>query len=213
MELQPTEAYDFKRGQGSILLIACGALGREVVQLIERNGWRHLDVACLPAKLHHRPELIPEAVRDKIRSAQGRYDKIYVLYGDCGTSGLLDRVLEEEGSVERIAGPHCFSFYAGNAAFEAAGDEDMTTFFLTDYFCRHFEKFVWQAFGLDRRADMVSFVFGNYRKLVYLAQTRDDTLEAKAREIADRLGLAYEYRFRGYGDLELFMASQSPTAD
>lgn len=213
MELQPTEAYDFKRGQGSILLIACGALGREIVQLIERNGWRHLDVACLPAKLHHRPELIPEAVRDKIRSAQGRYDKIYVLYGDCGTSGLLDRVLEEEGNVERIAGPHCFSFYAGNAAFEAAGDEDMTTFFLTDYFCRHFEKFVWQAFGLDRRADMVSFVFGNYRKLVYLAQTRDDTLEAKAREIADRLGLAYEYRFRGYGDLELFMASQSPTAD
>lgn len=211
MELQPTEAYDFKRGQGSILLIACGALGREIVQLIELNSWRHLDVTCLPAKLHHRPQLIPEAVRDKIRSAKGHYEKIYVLYGDCGTGGLLDKVLEEEDNVERIGGPHCFSFYAGNAAFEANADEDMTSFFLTDYFCRHFEKFVWQAFGLDRRADMVSFVFGNYRKLVYLAQTQDEALEAKAREVADRLGLAYEYRFRGYGDLEVFMASQKAT--
>ena len=106
MRETPTAIYDFKRGQGSILLIACGALGREIVDLIELNGWRHLDVACLPAKLHHRPELIPEAVRDKIRAANGRYEKIYVLYGDCGTGGLLDKVLEEEGGIERIGGPH-----------------------------------------------------------------------------------------------------------
>lgn len=208
MELQPTAAYDFKRGSGQVLLIACGALGREIVQLIEMNDWRHLDVACLPAKLHHTPSLIPDAVREKIRAAYGNYEKIYVLYGDCGTGGLLDRVLEEEGQVERIEGPHCFSFFAGNAAFEAAAEDDLTTFYLTDYFCRHFEKFVWQAIGLDRRADMVQFVFGNYRKLVYLAQTRDAALEAKAKEIAVRLGLAYEYRFRGYGDLEAFLASR-----
>ena len=199
--------YDFKRGQGSVLLIACGALAREIVQLIEMNGWRHLDVACLPAKLHHRPELIPEGVREKIRAAEGRYAKIYVLYGDCGTGGLLDQVLAEEGGVERIAGPHCFSFFAGNTAFEAAVDGELTTFFLTDYFCRHFEKFVWQAVGLDRRADMVGFVFGNYEKLVYLAQTEDAALEAQAQEIAGRLGLAYEYRFCGYGDMAGFMAA------
>ena len=115
-------------------MIACGALGREIVQLIERNRWRHLDVACLPAKLHHTPKKIPEAVREKIRSLRDRYKKIYVLYGDCGTGGLLDQVLREERNVERIAGPHCFSFYMGNEAFAAAAGDDLTTFFLTDYF-------------------------------------------------------------------------------
>ena len=207
-----TAEYDFKRGTGSTLLIACGALAREIVRLIEMNDWRHLDVACLPAKLHHAPEQIPEAVRAKIRAARGRYAKIYVLYGDCGTGGLLDQVLEEEGGIERIPGPHCFSFYAGNEAFAAAAEDDMTTFFLTDYFCRHFDKFVWQAVGLDRRADMVPFVFGNYEKLVYLAQTRDPGLEAQAREIAGRLGLAYAYRFTGYGDMDAFMRPLEPAA-
>ena len=205
--------YDFKRGGGTTLLIACGALAREIVHLIELNDWRHLDVACLPARLHHTPELIPEAVRERVRVAKGRYDAIYVLYGDCGTGGLLDKVLEEEGGVERIAGPHCFSFYLGNDAFAAgAAGEDMTTFFLTDFFCRHFDTFVWRAFGLDRRDDMVGFVFGHYQKLVYMAQTDDPALQAKARDCADRLGLAYEYRFCGYGDLQSFMASPAGAA-
>jgi hypothetical protein len=206
--------FDFKRGQGKILLIACGALGREVVQLIEWNGWRHLDVAAIPAKLHHRPEKIPEAVRGKIRAARAgkdRYDKIYVLYGDCGTGGLLDQVLEEEGGIERISGPHCFSFFAGNADFAQRAENEITTFYLTDFFCRHFESIVWKAIGLDRRADMVSFVFGNYEKLVFLAQSEDPELEQKAREIAARLGLSYERRFSGYGDLETFMASLPET--
>lgn len=222
MDIDPADIYDFRRGNGSVLLIACGALGREIVDLIEANRWRHLDVTCLPAKLHHAPQLIPEAIRTKVRAAragdeardQPRYEKIYVLYGDCGTGGLLDKVLAEESnaeagraaSIERIPGPHCFSFYAGNAAFEARSDDDMTTFFLTDYFCRHFEKFVWQALALDRRADMVDFVFGNYEKLVFMPQVEDEALEAMAREIAGRLGLEYEYRFCGYGELAGFMA-------
>ena len=199
----------FRRGQGTTLLIACGALAREIVQLIERNGWRHLDVTCLPAKLHHTPDLIPEAVRRKIRQNRERYEKTYVLYGDCGTGGLLDQVLAEEGNVERIEGPHCFSFFAGNEAFAAHAADDVTTFYLTDFFCRHFEKFVWQALGLDRRSDMVDFVFANYRKLVFMPQLVDDDLERKAREIAARLGLAYEYRFCGHGDLERFMGERS----
>ena len=207
-ELQTAPLYDFKRGQGSILLIACGALAREIIHLIELNGWRHLDVACLPAKLHHAPKLIPDAVRKKLHETRGKYAKTYVLYGDCGTGGLLDKVLEEE--VERIAGPHCFSFFAGNAEFELGADDDLTTFFLTDYFCRHFEKFVWEAVGLDRREDMVPFVFGNYQKLVYLAQSEDPELELKARQIAKHLDLSYEYRFRSYGDLEPFMRDIPP---
>ncbi len=200
------DAFRFKRGQGRVLLIACGALGREIIHLIEKNHWRHLDVACLPAKLHHRPALIPEAVREKIKSARGRYQKIFVLYGDCGTGGLLDEVLAEAGGVERIPGPHCFSFFHGNQAFEDHADGDITTFFLTDYFCRHFDKFVWEAIGLDRHPDMLAFVFGNYRRLVYMAQTEDLELQIKAQEIAERLSLNYEYRFVGYGDMTTFMA-------
>lgn len=207
MGIEPAAGYEFRRGQGATLLIACGALAQEIVHLIELNGWRHLDVTCLPAKLHHAPKLIAEAVRSKIEAARDKYDKIYVLYGDCGTGGELDAVLAQTGNVERIPGPHCFSFFAGNEAFAAGSEDDLTTFFLTDYFCRHFEKFVWQAIGLDRRTDMVQFVFGNYRKLVYLAQTRDAELETSARRIALRLGLAYEFRFVGYGDLEPFMAA------
>jgi len=198
--------FDFKRGRGSTLLIACGALGREIIDLIEINDWRHLDVTCLPAKLHHRPEFIPEEVRRKIRANKSSYRKIYVLYGDCGTGGLLDQVLEEEGGIERIAGPHCFSFFKGNEAFERSAEDEISTFYLTDYFCRHFEKFVWEALGLDRRPDMVAFVFGNYTKLVFMPQVKDEALELKARKIAERLGLTYDYQFCGYGDLETSMA-------
>lgn len=204
---QPVEKeFNFRRGQGTTLLIACGALAREIIDLIEMNGWQHLDVTCLPAKLHHDPKSIPEAVRGRIREAKDRYQKIYVLYGDCGTGGLLDRILEEEGNVERIGGPHCFSFFMGNDTFAARTDDDISTFFLTDYFCRHFDKFVWEALGLDRRADMADFVFGNYTRLVFMPQTIDEALEKKARDIAALLKLDYERRFCGYGDLEPFMA-------
>jgi hypothetical protein len=204
---QATEkVFNFKRGQGNTLLIACGALGREIIDLIEMNSWQHLDVTCLPAKLHHDPQAIPEAIRTKIRAARDQYDKIYVLYGDCGTGGLLDRVLAEEGNIERIGGPHCFSFFMGNETFATQSEDEISTFYLTDYFCRHFEKFVWEALGLDRRADMVDFVFGNYTTLVFMPQIPNEALEKKAQDIAAQLGLDYEYRFCGYGDLEGFMA-------
>ena len=210
MELAPEETHDFRLGEGGVLLIAFGALAREIVALIELNRWRHFDVACLPAKLHNTPDEIPEAVRAKIRGAKDRYEHIYVLYADCGTGGLLDKVLAEEGGIERIEGPHCYSFFAGNAAFAARHDEDVAAFFLTDYLCRHFDKLVWEGFGLDKRADMVDFVFANYEKVVFLAQTRDPTLEEKAAGIARRLGLAYEYRFTGMSDLESFMRGVVP---
>lgn len=202
-----SDDFRFRRGRGATLLIACGALGREVVDLIEMNRWTHLDVAAIPAQLHHTPDLIPEAVRAKIRAGKDRYEKIYVLYGDCGTGGQLDAVLEEEGGIERIPGPHCFSFFAGNEAFAEAAEDEIATFYLTDYFCRHFDTFVWKALGLDRREDMKDFVFGNYRHVVYLAQTEDPALQEQAEEIAARLELTYEYRFCGYGDLAHGMAA------
>ena len=202
--------YRFKRGKGDTLVIACGALGREIVDLIEVNQLRHLDVICLPAKLHHRPQLIAPELRNKIQASRDRYRKIYVLYGDCGTGGEIDRVIAEEsnestGTIERIEGPHCFSFYSGNEVFAAKAEEDITSFFLTDYFCRHFDTFVWKALGLDRREDMASFVFGNYEKIVLIPQIPDPELTQMAQEIADRLGLAFEERVTGYGDMGIFL--------
>ncbi len=207
MNLQPDETYEFRRGQGSVLVIACGALAREIVALIELNGWSHLDVTCLPAIWHNTPEKIPEGVRDKIRAARGKYETILVAYGDCGTGGLLDTVLAAEG-VERIEGPHCYSFFTGNVAFAArAEEEDLTAFFLTDYLARHFDKLIWDTYSLDRDG-MRDMMFGHYTKVVYLAQREDEGLEAKARDAARKLGLAYERRLTGYGELATTLERQ-----
>ena len=211
MELAPDDTYDFKRGQGQVLLIACGALAREIVALIEMNRWRHLDVTCLPALWHNTPEKIPGGVREKIQAARGKYERILVAYGDCGTGGLLDTVIAEEG-VERIEGPHCYSFFAGNADFAArAEDDDLTAFYLTDYLAQHFDKLIWDHYRLARPG-MRDMLFGNYTKVVYLAQTDDPALDAKARAVAERLGLAYERRLTGYGDLAGFMAGTRANA-
>ncbi|MEN8196315.1 MAG: DUF1638 domain-containing protein [Pseudomonadota bacterium] len=186
------------------LLIACGALAREMLALIEANRWSHLTLECLPAKLHNRPEKIPDAVRDKIAGARGRFERIFVAYADCGTGGLLDKVLAEEG-VERIGGPHCYSFYAGADAFEALHEEELGSFYLTDYLARHFETLIIKGMGLDRFPELMEAYFGNYRRLVFLAQTEDAELVEKAKAAAARLGLDYEYRLTGYGELTDFM--------
>ncbi len=188
------------------LLIACGALAQEIVALQRLNHWEgRLEVTCLPAIWHNTPEKIPEGVREKIKANRQKYDRIFIGYGDCGTGGLLDAVLAEEGA-ERIAGPHCYQFYAGTAVFEKMMDDELGTFFLTDYLCRFFDRLVWKGFGLDRRPDMKDMVFGHYKKLVFLAQIEDAALTEQAREIAQRLGLEFEYRLTGYGELAGFMA-------
>ena len=201
VNLTPSDDFAFTKGQGQVLLIACGALAREIVTLIEANRWQAFDVACLPAKWHNTPQFIVPGVRDKIREAKGRYRKIYVLYGDCGTGGLLDKVLAEEG-VERIEGPHCYAFYSGNAEFAARAEHEVTAFYLTDYLARHFDKLVWEGLGIAQHPELLPLYFGNYTKIIYLAQTRDPKLQMKARAAAARLGLDYEYRETGYGELE-----------
>ncbi|HET7410030.1 MAG TPA: DUF1638 domain-containing protein [Paracoccaceae bacterium] len=191
-----------------VLLIACGALAREIIALRDANGWTHMDLACLPAKLHNQPQKIPEAVRARVRQARAEgYASVFVVYADCGTGGLLDRVCEEEG-VERIEGPHCYSFFDGNDAFAVRADEDeeITAFYLTDFLARQFDTLIWKGMGLDRHPDLLQMVFGNYEALVYLAQTDDPVLEAKARAAAERLGLEFRTRRTGYGDLAPFLA-------
>lgn len=199
---------------GRVLLIACGALAREILALREANRWRGLDLACLPAKLHNEPARIPDAVRDRIRRARAEgYARVFVVYADCGTGGLLDRVCEEEG-VERIEGPHCYSFFDGNGLFAARAEqgEEVTAFYLTDFLARQFETLVWKGMGLDRHPQLRDMIFGNYRDLVYLAQTDDPALEAKARAAADKLGLGFRMRRTGYGDLAPFLARAAAAA-
>jgi hypothetical protein len=197
--------FKFSRNTGGTLLIACGALAKEVIAVIEANKLVQFDVQCLPAKLHHRPNLIPAALDELLEKSRDHYQKMYVIYGDCGTAGGIDEVLKKH-QVERIGGPHCFSFFEGNEKF-AENDDDVTSFFLTDFFCKAFDTFIWQEFGLDREESMVEFMFGNYKKVVYVAQTHNPELQAKALEISQRLRLDYEYRYRGYGDLDVFVES------
>ncbi len=200
------EGLDLARGEGRILLIACGALAREILALTRLNRWSHMDLKCLPAKLHLYPDRIPAEVERTVLAGRGAYDRIYVVYADCGTGGLLDAMCEKLG-VERIAGPHCYSFFDGNDTFAARGDAEMTAFFLTDFLVKQFDAFVWKPMGLDRHPQLRDMIFGNYEKVVYLAQTDDPALDALAEEAARRLGLAYERRLTGYGDLAGFLAT------
>ena len=186
-------------------LIACGALAREILALIRLNGWSHLDLKCLPAQLHLRPELIPDAVEAEVARARGRFDAIKVVYADCGTGGLLEKRCAELG-VEMIPGPHCYSFFDGNETFAARGDAEMTCFYLTDFLVRQFDAFVWKPMGLDRHPQLRDMLFGHYTTLVHLAQVDDPALDRKAEEAAARLRLAHERRFTGYGDLAAFLA-------
>lgn len=184
-----------------VLVIACGMIAREVIAVKERLGFDHLELTCLPAELHYYPDRIAPAMDKAIDKAKAEgWKHIFVGYADCGTGGLLDRVCEKHG-VERVAGPHCFAFYQGLEAFGRVEDDDMTAFYMTDFLCRQFDAFFMKPMGLDRHPELIADFFGNYEKLVYLAQTDDPELEKVAVGAAKMLGLAYEKRVTGYGDL------------
>ena len=184
-----------------VLVIGCGMIAREVLAVKQRMGLDHIELTCLPAEFHFHPDRIAPAMDKAIEKAKAEgYRHIFAGYADCGTGGLLDRVLERHG-VERLAGPHCFAFYQGLEAFEAKGDDDMASFYMTDFLCRHFHTFFVKPLGIDRYPQLIADYFGNYRKLVYLAQTDDPALDKVAEDAAELLGLVYERRFTGYGDL------------
>ncbi len=185
----------------SIRVIACGMIAREVLAVNRQLGFDHIDLKCLPAEYHHFPKKIAPAMDLAIVEARSEgFEHIFVGYADCGTGGELDKVCAKHG-VERIAGPHCFSFYIGNGAFEAAGDAYMTTFFITDFLARHFDAFLKRPLGLDRHPELRDMYFGNYERALYIAQTDDAELDRKAEAAARELGLRYEKNVTGYGDL------------
>ena len=200
---------DNRAGERPPLVIGCGALAAELVELTRRAGLPAMDLTCLPASLHNRPERIPGAVGARIRRARADgYDRIFVAYADCGTGGLLDQVLEAEG-VSRLEGAHCYEVYAGRAAFAALSDEEPGTFYLTDFLARNFERLVIRGLGLDRHPELLPLYFGNYRRLVYLAQTDDPALTAVAGAAAAHLGLAFDRRLVGLGELAPAIAAFS----
>jgi hypothetical protein len=186
--------------RGGTLVIACGALAREIAALRRANHWSGLDVRCLPAELHNRPERIAPAVRAEIQAQRERYAQIFVAYADCGTGGQLDAVLKEHG-VERLPGAHCYEFFASASVFAALADAEPGTFYLTDFLLKNFERFVVRALGLDRHPELKSEYFRNYHRLMYLAQAEKPGSVERARAAASYLGLAFEYRFTGYGEL------------
>jgi hypothetical protein len=185
----------------SVLLIACGALAREVKAVRKLGGWEHVEIHCLPSELHNTPSQIPAAVGAKLEAVKDRYDEVFVAYADCGTGGRLDAVLAEYG-VERLPGAHCYEFLAGAETFAAHHEAEPGTFYLTDFLVRHFDRLVVRGLGLDRHPELLSDYFGDYRRVLYLAQTRSSVLEARARNCAERLELAFETHFTGLELLE-----------
>jgi hypothetical protein len=180
-------------------LIICGALAREVLALKEKHGWE-ADVYGLPVLLHNTPREIPAAVDKRIAQLKDSYARLVVVYGDCGTSGSLDRVLQEQG-VQRVSGPHCYEMYA-DGSFEQLMQEQPGTFFLTDYLVGSFDHLVLEKLGIQRNPRLRDEYFGNYTRVVYLAQRDDPDLRSKARWAAEQIGLPLEIRQTGYGLLE-----------
>lgn len=208
--LDPQADADFAAppDKASVLIIACGALAREILDINKLNGWSHVAVTCLPANLHNRPERIPDRLREKIRANKGKFETIAVAYADCGTGGMIKKVVDEEGAT-MMAGPHCYSFFAGADAFNIVAEEELGTFYLTDYLARHFETLIVKGMGLDKYPGMRDMMFGNYKRVVYFAQVEDPEVDRLAEAAAKRLGLSYEKRVTGYGELASFMTESA----
>lgn len=185
----------------SVLLIACGALAREIKALARLGGWDHVTLHCLPAELHNRPKEIPQAVRGVLEERAGDFDHVFIAYADCGTGGRLDAVLAEYG-VERLPGAHCYEFFSGAEVFAELHDLAPGTFYLTDFLVRHFDRLVVRGLGIDRHPELMPLYFGNYERVVYLAQTRSAKLEALARHCAQTLSLEFELHYTGLVPLQ-----------
>ena len=197
------EAAEGDGRSGRVLVVACGAIAREVLAVISLNGWSHVTLQCLPGKLHNTPREIAGKVDAKLTQAEasGGYDAMFVAYGDCGTAGALDEVCAAHG-VERLPGDHCYGFFAGVDTFAAMHEDNPFTFYLTDFLCKHFDRLVVHGLKIDTHPELLPMYFGNYQRLVYLSQTDDPALVEQGRAAAAFLGLAFEHRPSGYGDLQ-----------
>ena len=205
----PDNEFNSNEG-GEILLLACGALAAEILALIKLNGWNHFHLHCLPAQLHLYPDKIPGEVEKAVIKFKKKFDCIFVVYADCGTGGLLKKKCNELG-IDMIPGPHCYAFFEGVERFNEITETEITAFYLTDFLVRQFKSFIIEPLGLDRYPELKDVYFGNYTKLVYLAQTRDHDLTQLAEGYANYMGLNFERRFTGYGDLAHTLETLTPS--
>ncbi|MEM8708216.1 MAG: DUF1638 domain-containing protein [Actinomycetota bacterium] len=185
----------------SVLILACGALAREIRDVARLHELDNVTLECLPAILHNRPMEIPDLVRERLDRARGEYDRILLGYADCGTAGELQDIARQEG-IEMLPGAHCYQFFAGEQVFDQLHGDDPTAFYLTDYLVKHFDRLIMDNLGITDHPELRDMYFGNYTKMIYLAQTDDDGLDARALACADKLGLAFERVQTTYGDLE-----------
>ena len=204
VNLTPEETLDTV-SDAQVLVLACGALAREILELFEQLQATQCDIRCLPASLHNEPQKIPDLLCEKLERYSANYDRIFVAYADCGTGGLIDRVLEDYPNAVRLAGALCYATYSGQDVFAAMMEEELGSFFLTDYMVRQFDALIIKGMGLDRHPQLRDMYFGNYRRVVYLAQVEDEALYAKAKQAAETLGLGFEYRYTGMGELQEFI--------
>lgn len=196
-----------EQSKAKLLVIACGALAHEIVWLQRLNNWNQIELQCLDAELHNRPKLIPQKLRDKIKENLGQYQSIFVAYADCGTGGEIDRVLEEE-NIERLPGAHCYSFYATEERFAELAEQELGTFYLTDFLVEHFDRIMIKGLKLDRHPELRDQYFAHYTRVIYLSQRQDTELEAKAKVAAEFLGLEFRHLHTGYGDLDRSLQQQ-----
>ncbi len=189
-----------------VLIIACGALAREIQHLKRVNGWDHVQLQCISAELHNRPGEIPDQLRLRIGEARSRYQHIFVAYADCGTGGAIDRVVQEHPDVKRLPGAHCYAFFAGLDRFDELAEQEPGTFYLTDFLVRHFDALVLEGLGIAEHPTLRDAYFGNYRRVVYLSQMPDAQLMQQAREAAAALGLEFEHVATGFGALQTHLS-------
>lgn len=194
------------------LIIACGALARELSEVVSINNLKHIEVECLPASYHNSPDKIPAALEERILKHSADYEQIFVGYADCGTGGKVDKVCEKFG-LKRLSGSHCYEFFAGRENFANIQENNIGSFYLTDFLVRHFERLVIKALWIDTHPELLNEYFGNYTQVVYLAQTDDPKLEELAREAAKKLGLELVIKKTGYGDLEPEIISLSTSKE
>lgn len=183
-----------------LLVIGCGALATELAALKAANQWTDMDIQCLDAALHNRPERIAEKLDAALSRCHGSYDLIFIAYADCGTQGGVDRVAAKFGA-QRLEGAHCYEFFASSPVFHVLADAEPGTFYLTDFLVRHFDRLVMRDLKLDSHPELKDMIFGHYRKVVYLAQVPNEALLDAAAVAADRLGLPLEIMETGYGYL------------
>jgi hypothetical protein len=181
-------------------VVTCGALGREVKEIVRKRGW-DVDIYGVSALLHLYPSRIVDELRQKLHELRPRYDNLVVVYGDCGTTGKLEPVLEEFGAA-RLRGPHCYEMYAGDERFHRIAEERPATFFLTDWLVRNFQRAVVRGLGLDRHPELKSMLFANYEAVLYLRQVPNPQMADRAREIGAYLELPLEIEDVGLGELE-----------